>query len=138
MRFNNLFGGEQMGSLLPIELGAVVLDCPDIKALSNFYIKMLGWVKTCEDGDWIDIQPPRGGVRLGFQANPDYVPPVWRRNPRAAADASSRFQSIRRAANGRGRPARDCLRRSKSAGPIRRAVDGYDRPCGHPFCFVLA
>ena len=43
-----------MRELLPIRLKAVVLDCQDIQALSDFYIRMLGW----ENGLF-------GGRRLG-------------------------------------------------------------------------
>jgi hypothetical protein len=38
---------------------------------------MLGWKKTYAEDDWVDIQSPDGGTKIGFQLNDDYVPPVW-------------------------------------------------------------
>lgn len=65
----------------PIILGGVTIDCLDPKELAEFYRKLLGWVKTYEDGSFVCIAPPAGGVRIGFQRNPDYVPPVWPEEP---------------------------------------------------------
>lgn len=60
-----------------IELDAIVLDCPDISVLSQFYIQLLGWKKTYDEGvEWVDISSPGGGVKIAFQRNELYVPPV--------------------------------------------------------------
>ncbi|GAA4804563.1 VOC family protein [Streptomyces ziwulingensis] len=57
------------------ELGAVVLDCPDPRALAGFYAEVLGG--SVEDqGDWVDLSLP-GGRTLSFQAAPGFVPPKW-------------------------------------------------------------
>lgn len=64
--------------LCPIALDAVVLECKDAAVLSDFYIRLLGWEKHYgEDGGWVDIISPTGGVKIAFQKNEDYVPPVW-------------------------------------------------------------
>ncbi len=73
-----------MGNLLPIRLKAVVLDCRDIQALSDFYIRMLGWEKVYSEGDyWVEIAPPGGDSDIAFQKNEDYLPPVWPEEPGA-------------------------------------------------------
>ena len=37
--------GINQGNAPTIKLKSIVLDCPDIQALSEFYIRMLGWEK---------------------------------------------------------------------------------------------
>ncbi|MEU6382267.1 VOC family protein [Streptomyces bauhiniae] len=57
------------------ELGAIVLDCPDPRALAGFYAEILGG--TIEgDADWTDLRTPAGQT-LAFQRAPDHVPPTW-------------------------------------------------------------
>lgn len=59
------------------ELGAVVLDCPDPRALAAFYAGILGGTVEDEDGgDWVDLKLP-GGRTLAFQEAPGHVPPQW-------------------------------------------------------------
>ncbi|NGN65373.1 VOC family protein [Streptomyces sp. A7024] len=59
-------------------LGPVALDCPDPRALAEFYAGILGGeVKQNADApDWIDLNLPTG-ERLAFQEAPDFVPPSW-------------------------------------------------------------
>ncbi|MGW0969074.1 VOC family protein [Streptomyces sp. NPDC002516] len=56
-------------------LDVVVLDCPDPRALAEFYAGVLGGTIT-EEADWVDLDLP-GGRKLAFQAAPGYVPPRW-------------------------------------------------------------
>ncbi|MFG2474350.1 VOC family protein [Streptomyces fagopyri] len=63
------------------ELGAVVLDCPDPRALAGFYAEVLGGTVESgeggeQDADWVDLTVP-GGRSLAFQAAPGHVPPRW-------------------------------------------------------------
>lgn len=127
-----------MNPLLPIELGTVVLDSADSKALSAFYLKMLGWNKTYEEGDWIDIQPPNGGVKLGFQTDPAYTPPVWPEDPPAQQqmlhlDFSTRsIEEMHRVVQ----HAVDCGAQKAPVQYDERWTVMID-PAGHPFCFVV-
>jgi predicted enzyme related to lactoylglutathione lyase len=57
------------------EVGAVVLDCPDPRALADFYARVLGG-SVEEQEDWVDVKVP-GAPTLSFQAAPGYVPPRW-------------------------------------------------------------
>ena len=56
-------------------VGAVVLDCPDPRALADFYARVVGG-SIVDEGDWLDLKVP-GGPNLAFQAAPGHVPPQW-------------------------------------------------------------
>ena len=55
---------------------AVVLDCPDPRALAEFYRQLVGGQITYADDEWVNLQDG-GKVLLSFQRAPDYQPPVW-------------------------------------------------------------
>jgi hypothetical protein len=71
----------------------VVLDCPDPRALAEFYRQLLGYHYRPGDeqppagtpdprgGDWLVLRPPPDdslGTRgIAFQQVDDYLPPVW-------------------------------------------------------------
>jgi len=55
----------------------VVIDCRDPQSLSEFYIRLLGWVKGFDNGEFVIIGSETGSIDIGFQKNADYVPPVW-------------------------------------------------------------
>ncbi len=56
-------------------VGSVVLDCPDPRALADFYVRVLGGT-VVDEGDWLDLKVP-GGPMLAFQAAPGHVAPQW-------------------------------------------------------------
>lgn len=66
-------------------LSNTVLGTPDPPALAEFYRSMLGWNYRDEDhendGTWVVIKPPDGGVGLSFQLEERHVPPVWPAGP---------------------------------------------------------
>jgi len=69
-----------MSSTAVPTFGAVVLDCPDPLALAGFYREVLGWPgepKAQEDGHWVTLANPLGGVRLEFQRVEGYREPEW-------------------------------------------------------------
>lgn len=55
---------------------AVVLDCPDPKALGDFYSAVIGWKVVHEDPDWVTLDDG-GAYRISFQRADDYQPPNW-------------------------------------------------------------
>lgn len=57
-------------------LGAVVLDCPDPKALGAFYAEVLGGTLDAEDETWVDLKR-EGQQLLSFQQAPGHRPPAW-------------------------------------------------------------
>lgn len=60
----------------------VVLDCPDPRALTEFYAGLLGQ-DIAEDGDdaWHSLSGDRSGVSLAFQRAANYVAPRWPDGP---------------------------------------------------------
>lgn len=58
------------------KLRAVVLDCPEPRALAEFYRELVGGDITHADPEWVSL---RDGdtVLLSFQLAPDYLPPTW-------------------------------------------------------------
>lgn len=60
-----------------ISFDKVVLDCKNPMALAEFYCKLLGWKIGLVHEQIIIIGSEDSNVDIGFQANEDYVPPVW-------------------------------------------------------------
>jgi catechol 2,3-dioxygenase-like lactoylglutathione lyase family enzyme len=58
------------------QLAAVVLDCPDPRALAAFYRELLGWQIEDADESWVTLRGD-GQVRLSFQRATDHRPPQW-------------------------------------------------------------
>jgi len=57
-------------------LRAVVLDCPDPRALAEFYRRLLGGEITNADDEWVALRA-EPDVKLSFQRADNYQPPVW-------------------------------------------------------------
>lgn len=124
---------------LPITLNAVVLDCADVHALSDFYIRLLGWeTHHIEQGEWVDIAPPGGGTKIAFQHNEDYIPPVWpeqegRQQQMAHLDFAVKDNAQMALA----------VEHALACGATMAEQYGGDAwvtlvdPAGHPFCFVI-
>jgi catechol-2,3-dioxygenase len=55
---------------------AVVLDCPDPRALAEFYRALVGGEITYADDDCVNLRDG-GNVLLSFQRAPDYQAPDW-------------------------------------------------------------
>ncbi|WP_445256777.1 VOC family protein [Nocardioides aurantiacus] len=54
-----------------------VLDCPDPRALAEFYGALLDWkVKVDDDGSWAEIRAEYGQM-FCFQRVDDYAAPTW-------------------------------------------------------------
>ncbi|MFD7817070.1 VOC family protein [Streptomyces sp. NPDC059785] len=112
-------------------LGTVVLDCPDPRALAEFYAGVLGGTVEADDtGRWVDLKLPDGRT-LAFQAAPGHVPPKW-----PAAGDSQQFHldlvvedmdAAERGVLALGATALDAEDRS-------RGWRVYADPAGHPFC----
>lgn len=111
------------------KLGAVVLDCPDPRALAGFYAEVLGG--TVEDQEeWVDLNVP-GGQTLSFQAAPGYVAPRW-----PAPDHSQQFH-LDLTVEDMDAAEKEVL--TLGAKPLDTADRArtwrvYADPAGHPFC----
>lgn len=126
-----------------IELKSIVLDCPDIQALSDFYIRMLGWERDyVEEGEFLDIRSPSGGVKMAFQTNEDYVPPVWPEEPNAQQQVQQQMLHIDFAVQSKEDMER-AVQHAISCGATKADTQYCDAwtvmldPVGHPFCFVV-
>ena len=126
--------------LFPLAINAVVLDCRDTVALSDFYIRLLGWNKEPdnEDEEFIGIYSPAGGARILFQQNEDYIPPVWpgesgRQQQMTHLDFTVKNKEQMELA----------VKHAVACGARKASVQYSDRwtvmidPAGHPFCFVI-
>jgi catechol 2,3-dioxygenase-like lactoylglutathione lyase family enzyme len=54
-----------------------VLDCPDPRALAEFYMQLLGMRIERESDDWVVIMDDADRHRLAFQRVPDFREPRW-------------------------------------------------------------
>ncbi|WP_312430921.1 VOC family protein [Lacrimispora sp.] len=138
---------ENPNGLLPIALDAVVLECRDAAALSDFYIRLLGWRKNhVEENEWTDIISPSGGVRIAFQQNPDYIPPVWPDEPGAQQQMAHLDFTVQNQEQ-----LELAVQHALSCGAVKAGVQYGEAvlpeseslwitlldPAGHPFCFVI-
>lgn len=64
-------------SIGKISFDKVVFDCKDPMALAQFYCKLLGWKIGLVHEQIIIIGSKDSNVDIGFQANENYIPPVW-------------------------------------------------------------
>lgn len=62
---------------MKLQLSATVVDAPDPRELGYFYSRLLGWEIAFAADDWVMLKAPDGGAALSFQAEPNYVRPVW-------------------------------------------------------------
>jgi hypothetical protein len=53
----------------------VVLDCPEPRALAEFYLGLLGGEITDDEADWVTLVVE--GRRIAFQQADDFEPPTW-------------------------------------------------------------
>jgi predicted enzyme related to lactoylglutathione lyase len=62
-----------------LRLSAFAIDCPEPRALAEFYGRLLGWeVDEAESEEgWVELADPAGGPPLAFQRDPEYRPPTW-------------------------------------------------------------
>jgi len=114
-----------------IRLSAVTLDCPDPRALAEFYAAVIGGTVTSLDTQWATVQGPNG--RIDFQRVPGYTPPVWP-DPAASIQMHLDFLVTDRAAT---------EARVLAAGATKYDFQPnsgqcfvYADPAGHPFCLT--
>ncbi len=126
---------EKHKSMPEITVKAVVLDSDDIRLLSDFYRRFLGWEITTLEADWIEVRNPKGGILLAFQDNPKYVPPVW---PETKDDQQQmlHLDFVVQDMDGAVKYALSCGARKAEVQYSDRFTVMLD-PAGHPFCLVL-
>lgn len=127
-----------------LSLDAVVLECRDVHALAAFYTQMLGWEQHyTEEGEWVDLRHPDGGVKIAFQRNPYFKAPAW-------PEEAERLQAHLDFTVNNPSQLREMVSHALSCGAVLAKVqygkgntpeeDKYITlldPEGHPFCFVI-
>ena len=58
-------------------LEKTVIDCPEPRALAEFYAAVLGMQINHDFGDWVVIGIGPGARQLAFQRTAKWVPPRW-------------------------------------------------------------
>ena len=142
-------------------LVSTVLDCPRPRELAEFYRELLGYTYRPGDeppapgqpdergGDWLVLRPDgdSGGTgrNLAFQANAEYVPPVWTPGPDRPGDQQmmlhldmcvrdvESLEAQRTRALGLG--ASELLDRSDDE---EEPLYVFADPAGHPFCIFVS
>ena len=128
----------EKSGLLPMKLNAVVLDCRDVAALSDFYARLLGWKKAPGSSEeWTDLVDPRGGARIGFQKNEDYVPPVWPEE-KGKQQQMEHLDFIVQDKTQREEAVRHAIACGAAKAEKQYSADWtvMRDPAGHPFCIV--
>jgi catechol 2,3-dioxygenase-like lactoylglutathione lyase family enzyme len=110
----------------------VALDCPDPRALAEFYSALSGWDIDSNAGDWVQLRSDAGAT-IAFQLAPDHQPPVWPSadHPQQAhldfdvADLDAAETEV------------VALGARKAEVQPGESFRVYLDPAGHPFCLVL-
>jgi len=115
-------------------LEKTVIDCPDPRALAEFYAAMLGVPIVEDTPDWVAIGADRSARVLAFQRCDRYLPPRW---PDPAhpqqAHVDIRVDDVEAAETA-------VLALGARRLPAERE-DGFrvfEDPAGHPFCLVFS
>jgi catechol 2,3-dioxygenase-like lactoylglutathione lyase family enzyme len=112
-------------------LETVVLDCPDPRALADFYCELLGMYVVRDDADWVTIRPDSDAPTMSFQRVADFQPPQWpdpSRPQQFHLDVSvDDIETAEKRAVAAG------ARRLEGGGQDFRV---YADPVGHPFCLT--
>ena len=112
----------------------LVIDCPDPRALAEFWSAVLGQDVTYADDDFVVVARSDRHSGLGFQRAPDHQAPDWGDPARPqqmhldvmvddVTDAHTRVLALG-------------ARRLTAAAPGAGEGDVYADPAGHPFCLV--
>jgi catechol 2,3-dioxygenase-like lactoylglutathione lyase family enzyme len=119
-----------------LTLTTISISAPDPPALATFYQRLLGYSVVTEEPDWVMLRPAGEGVRLSFQTEPDYLPPVWPGgpgDPKMMMHLEIQVDDLETA----GKHARDCGAILADFQP-QEDVRVYLDPAGHPFCLWVA
>jgi catechol 2,3-dioxygenase-like lactoylglutathione lyase family enzyme len=112
-------------------LDSVVIDCPDPRALADFYCELLGMHVVFDDGEWVTIKTDTDGPSLAFQKATDLRPPQW---PDPAHPQQFHLDITVDEID-------TAEKRAITLGAVRLEGGGetfrvYADPVGHPFCLT--
>jgi catechol 2,3-dioxygenase-like lactoylglutathione lyase family enzyme len=110
-------------------LHATVLECPDPRALAEFYQRLTGWRILDAGDEWVTIGDG-GPARLAFQRAPGHVAPTW------PDDASSMQYHLDFEVDDLDAAEEQTLRAGATKFEYQPGTSFrvYADPAGHPFC----
>jgi len=114
-------------------LEKTVIDCPDLRALAEFYCQVLG-MRVNEDMDgWVVIGTEPGMRQLALQQVTEWIPPRW---PDPAHPQQLHVDICVRGAD---EAERDLLAlgATRVPGECETGFRVLTDPAGHPFCIVF-
>jgi catechol 2,3-dioxygenase-like lactoylglutathione lyase family enzyme len=104
----------------------LILDCPDPRALAEFYARLLDQPVTYDGDDFVVVAPNDRTSGLAFQRDDRHCPPTW---PDPAVPQQMHLDVM--------------VEDPAAAGPqvvelgaTRLDGDVYADPAGHPFCLI--
>jgi catechol 2,3-dioxygenase-like lactoylglutathione lyase family enzyme len=115
------------------KLEKTVIDCPDPRALAEFYCEVLGMRINEDIGDWVVIGTAHGRRELAFQRAAAWIPPHWP-DPTSAqqmhldirvSDADQAEQDLL------------ALGATRVPGECEMGFRVFTDPVGNPFCIVF-
>jgi catechol 2,3-dioxygenase-like lactoylglutathione lyase family enzyme len=115
---------------------SVVLDCPDPRALVEFYAGLLGQ-DIADDGDdsWQSLSGDGTGVSLAFQRATNYVAPRWPEGPPQQLHLDLTVDDFITAHDQAVALGATPLSPTTPPGPDQTSgFRVYADPAGHPFC----
>lgn len=59
----------------------VTLNSPNPSGLAKFYAELLGWIVANDEGTWVELPNPDGGIGINFHHDDHYQRPVWPSEP---------------------------------------------------------
>ncbi|MFC4532049.1 VOC family protein [Sphaerisporangium dianthi] len=114
----------------------IVLDCPDPRALAEFYSSVIGWKVAYGDDEWVSLGDG-GSIRLSFQRAEGYQPPNWpsSEHPQQAhldltVDDRKKAESEVLALG--------AVKHPYQPGEVDEGFTVFLDPAGHPFCLCDA
>ncbi|MET1074260.1 MAG: VOC family protein [Umezawaea sp.] len=118
-----------------LTLAGIVLDTPDVPALTAFYRRLLGWPQVADEPEWATLRSPDGGAGLSFQQESAYRRPAWPAGPgdqQMMAHLDIRVDDLAEA-GAHAVEAGAVLADFQPQDDVRVYLD----PDGHPFCLFL-
>ena len=114
-------------------LEKTVIDCPEPRALAEFYCQVLSMRVNEDQGDWVVIGSGPGLRQLAFQRVADWIPPRWP-NP---AYPQQMHLDIRVSDADRAERELLALGAVRAPGAPETGFRVFTDPAGHPFCIVF-
>jgi catechol 2,3-dioxygenase-like lactoylglutathione lyase family enzyme len=114
-------------------LEKTVIDCPDPRALAEFYCQVLGMRVNEDIDDWVVIGAEPGHRQLAFQRAAKWVPPRW---PDPAYPQQLHLD-IRVDDADRAEHELLALGATRVPGERESGFRVFTDPVGHPFCIVF-